>query len=354
MPLDVPPTNMDGTLRYYTDDEKEDIDLKLRGTGEEHDHLGEEMGPDGAGTNRRYSCAWAERFAAALMLVGYAQEYDDSGTTKISRLLPDSYDGLLSHNWVCTKVRLKPYAYTGAIDDVDFGQKIPQFTRCDIDATYEMVPYKLFDDDELPETGELGRYVVNPGFPGADITSSTNVIAMAGGMMNFASSDGTSRPAKIPIPYGIGFPETITNKKVIWRRVPLAIWGPDKPLTQMVKGDGTTKGYIGSLNLTEFLGHPPLTLKLEGVEEKLLPDATGLGYAWDIGYVMSEKNVPFGHTGLWFGETKTGGGSVASAYYQALNIKTSTNASAATLAADDTLALFQVREFHDLFVPGGV
>lgn len=356
MPLDVPPLNEDGSLRYYTTSELAQIDIKRRGVTGEGDHIIEEFNPEQPAGPRRYTVEWDERYAAMLVFLGYTKDYTVGGVKKISRLLPDSHPAFGQFNWIATALTIHPYRYTGTIAQSDFGQSLPNFTRAELTVQYQLVPFHLLDDDEVQEEyGELLRYVTEPGFvPGGEITSETNVITFPGGALNFCTADGTTRPAKVAIPYNIGFPETITRKRVLWRRVPQDIWGPDKPLTQMVKGNGTTRGYIGSLNKTEIWGHPPLTLKLEGVEEKLMPDPTGLAHAWDLTYVFAEAARPFGWTGLYFFETGTGGGAVASGYYQALLNKTSTNKTAAQLAADDSLPLFQVREHKNLFVPGGV
>lgn len=350
-PLPVPPTNDDGSLRYYTSDELAQIDLKRIGVSGEGTHTHEDFGPDGSGATRMFSCKWEERFAAALVMVGACKSYvDGGGKLAISRLLPDSYPGLLELNWICTKVRTDPYRYMGEIADVDFGQSMPVFERAKLECTYELVPFSLIDDPEVPaEFGEMERYVTEPGFPGAEITTETSVITMPGGMLNYTTSDGTSKPAGVPIPYNVGFPETISKKKAVWRRVPKDVWGPGTDLTRRVKGDGVTRGLIGAVNKTAIWGHPPLTLKLEGVEERLLPDPRGVGYSWDLGYLMSEKAAPYGHLGLYFSDTADTGN--VSGYYQVLHRTLQQTQDAATLAGVDTAPLFHVRDLRELFVP---
>ena len=308
-----------GKLRYYTDAEKALIDLKRRGVSNEGDHIKDEMGPDGAGSTRRYSCAWDQRYAAAFMLTGYASSYQDGdGKVRISRLLPDQHPNGSRFNWFCTKVAIDPYCYLGVIDPADFGQSVPRFKRAELTATYELLPFSLAEDDSLTADQEYLRYVVKPGLPGAEISTESNYIPMAGGSQNFTTLDGTTEPAGVPIPYGIGYTENTSKFKIIFRRVPQDLWGPGTTLHDRVKGDGTpgNRGYIGSLNLTTFFDMPPLTAKLEGVEEKQLPDNSGLGYAWDIEYRFLRKNVPYGHLGFLYLASTSGG--TFNGYYQAL------------------------------------
>ncbi|MDY3559299.1 hypothetical protein R5W23_000273, partial [Gemmata sp. JC673] len=182
-----------------------------------------------------------------------------------------------------------------------------------------------------------------------------NYISLPGGAMNYLVPGGMTTspygptPHMKPIPYGIGFVEGVTQKKVIWRRVPTGAWGPGAALTKRVKGDGTVsgRGYIGALNKSAIWGHPPLTLQLMGVEERLLPDASGLGYSWDIGYQFTEKAVPFGHLGFYYFDN-TG---PASGYY--LTGRGPGYPSVPGGLADGN-HLFPVREFKNLFVPGAV
>jgi hypothetical protein len=357
MAITLPPTDPDtGALRYFTSDELALIDLKRRGVSGEGDHIRDQMGPDGSGSTRKYNCAWDERYAAAFMLTGYAESYTDTdGKARISRLLPDSHPNGLIFNWVCTKVSIDPFAYTGVIDSADFGQSVPRFKRAELEATYEQVPFKLYDDAELAADEEFMRYVTLPGHPGADVTTDVSYVSLPGGSQSYTTGDGTSLPAGRPIFYSIGLSEPLTKKKLIWRRVPIDLWGPGTLLYNRVKGDGTpaNRPYLGAINLTDFFGHPPLALKLDGIEERLLPDASGLGYAWDLTFVFQEKDVPYGHLGFYFA-TQVNDGS-ANNYYQILAAGNTTTKTAAALAAlGDQVTLFPIREFANLLIVGAV
>lgn len=358
MPVPVPATNPDGSLRYYTPTEKALIDLRHRGVSGTGDHMVEEFGPDGSSCVRRYSCAYDERYAAVVMLVGYAKLYDAGGeppVLKVSRLMPDTHPNAAKFNWVCTKARVLPFRYTGAIDPAGFGQDVPRFTRADIEATYELVPYELEEDGVFggPDD-EMFRYTIHPGHGLTPVTVDASYIQFAGGSQKFRTPTGVGVPAGVPVPYNVGFPESLRRFSFVWERVPSGVWGPEKPLTRTVLGDGTpvNRGYIGALNRTALFGRPPLTLKLEGVGEQLVPDPSGVGYSWRISYLMSEKAVPYGHLGFWFTATAATGGT--SGYYQVGSASAGTvTADADTIAANDGSTVFHVREFSKLWNPNG-
>jgi hypothetical protein len=251
-------------------------------------------------------------------------------------------------------VRIRPWRFTGEIDDVDFGETLPQFTRALLEVHVERVPFTVLDDAELPpEFPELDRYVTYPGYaPGGEVTSETNYIQSPGAILNYTTPDGTTAPAGVPIPYNIGITESLLRKRATWRRVPADIWGPDKPLTQMIFGDGTpgSRGYIGSLNKVTLFGHPPLTLKLEAVEEKQMADATGLGEVVDITYVWSYKPTPYGHLGYYYYGTSDP--TNINGYYQVL-ARTEGQQTLAVADIDDDSSAFHVRDHRNLFLPGG-
>lgn len=347
----LPPVDEDGKrLRAFTEDELARMDIRSIGVDGEGDHIQDEVGPDGSGSTRRFSCAWKHRYAAALHFVGAVKSYpDESGKVRISRLAPQRHPAVTVFNWVATKAAIDPFRYTGELEEGDVEDALPRFDRAHLTVTYELVPYQVLDDDEVDEDyGEMLRYVVEPGYPGADVTTEVNYVTLPGGVLKYRTADGVSPPANVPIPYGVGFPETYSKKKVIFRRVPFDCWGSGKTLTNRIKGTATTRGYIGALNRVEVWGHPPLTLQLTGVEERLLPDPTGMGYSWDLVYCFSEKSVTSGHLGFYYHAVN---GAASSGYYQA-----GRGGGATEEPGDigDTDSLFVVRDLRDAFVVGAL
>lgn len=344
------PTNADGSLRAFTAEEYADMDIRRRGVRADHGHVTYQMGPDGSGCTRKFSCAWDERFNAAIYFAGAGVSYNDpdTGVRKLSRLLPSRDPDY--PNWICTKCEIMPWKFLGTIEDeAADSESLPVFERAELACVYEMVPFDLTTDEQT--TAETDRYVTWPGYPGAEMSSDAQYIGLPGSIIQYATADGTvaTGPAGVPIPYPVGFVEGSSKFKVVWRRVPFDVWGPTTALFLRLIGTASTRGYVGSVNKTAFRGYPELSLQLLGIEQRLLPDATGLGYSWDLGYLFSQKVVPYGQLGFYFHDTKTVGGQ--SGYYQVLRpLAGKTTIAAAGIGADDSL--FPVKEFSDLFKPG--
>lgn len=352
MPLDFPKYDPDtNALAYYDETEIAQMDIKRLGVGSEHDHITEEFGPDRSGGPRRFSCKWEERYAALVYFLGYSDVYTDSGTKKLTRLMPMIHHYGSKFNWIAVSARTTGWRYMGVIDDADFGEPVPQFERAIIEIDMQLVPFKLFDDAELGEDGELERYVTYPGHaPGGEIASETNYVQMPATFLNYATPSGTGNPSGVPIPFNIGLPETISKFKTTWHRVPEQCWGKGSDLYDMVYGDGVTRGYIGALNKTSLFGYRPLTLQLENVEARLLPDPTGLGHSWDLIHVWKAKQVPHGHLGFLY--LNPSDPTNLNGYYQALAV----NAGQTELDVPDIGdfdSAFHVREMRNLWMPGG-
>lgn len=339
-----------GELVPFTAQQIAAMDVRTRGVGN-GTHVRYNFGPEGSGCTRKFSCDWDERFNTLFYFVGAVVSYNDpdTGVRKLSRLLPLTDPDFTT--WICTKVEFEPFAFTGeSEEDTEYGSEgYPVFTRADFSATFELVPWNVEDDDVVASypTREQTRYVTLPGFPGADVASEANYVGLPGSTLQYATPNGAARPAGVAIPYPVGFAEATKKLKLIWRRIPKDVWGPGTALFNRLIGTETTRGYLGAVNLTTFQGYPPLSLQLVGIEERLLPDATGLGYSWDLAYVFTEKVCPYGQLGFYYHDT-TG---AASGYYQVLRPAAGrTTIAAASLT--DISSLHHVREFADLFFPG--
>lgn len=344
------PTDVSGKLVPYTPEQIALMDIRRRGM-ESSDHVAYNLGPDGSGCTRRFSCRWDQRFNAAIYFAGAATLWFDSGAgvQKLSRLVPQKDPDYPA--WLCTKCEIMPWRYTGTVTAPVAGtEALPNYERADLSCTYEMVPFAALSDEDAPLgplPNELNRYVSGPGYPGADITGETQYISLPGGAQQFRTASGTGKPAGVSVPHGIGLPENKRRFKIVWRRVPLAAWVPGAPLFDRVFGvpGSGTRSWIGSLNKTALIGYDALQLQLATIEERLLPDPTGLGYSWELGFVFDQKPVPFGHTGLYFHDTATSGN--VSGYYQFGRAGISTNQAAAAIGDND--CMFHVREHADLF-----
>lgn len=294
------PIGPDGDLVPYTPEEIEAWELGTRGI-DEGTNPEEFYSPDGSGCTRPWFCVWDKRFEVINHLVGDVTIWDDSGTNKVSRLMPQTHPD--HPTWACVEVRVvRGHKFVEDDDDAGPGNLIPTYTHAELEAKYRQVPYKLLPDSGLIAS-EIERYVTEPGYPGADVTTGAQYTTMPGGIMKFKTDDG-SPPHNVPVPHPIGYTDCEGKFSVIWRRVPKNGFDPDSPLFKRVFGDPTTgsRPWIGSTNVAVLFGRDIGTCLLEGCEPKLLPDPTGVGYSWDIKFDWFYK--PQTHYKLRFWGTK--------------------------------------------------
>lgn len=353
------PTTSGGQLIPFVGNDIRAMDIKRRGMSD-GSHVRYNFGPDGAGCTRKFSCAWGQRFNVLFYFVGAAVKTASGGISRMMPITDPDYS-----NWFCTKVNFEPYKFSNTIATSASGsgsypvpsQSLPNYSRADFEAVFELVPFTVLADGDPNLNSELDRYVTYPGYPGADIATETQYISLAGGTLIYTTPDG-SPPANTSIQHGVGFVENYAKFKVVWRRVPFACWGAGTPLTNRVLGIDTSSGsgvkytrsYLGAVNQTDFLQYPALTLQLQGAEAHLLPDPTGLGYAWDIAYSFSHKPVPSGQLGFYYHDIKNTAS--ISNYYQIQQPAAGTiSLSPLALSLNDQASLFVVRDFSLLFQP---
>jgi hypothetical protein len=340
LPLDP----VTGQLVPYTADQIAAMGIRRRGVdGTADPHVRYNFSPNGTGCTRRFSCLWSQRFDALFYFVGAAALY---GTPrKLSRLVPQRDPDY--PNWICTGCDIDPFQFDGTVDaPADGSEPLAGFKRADLVCTYEMVAFAVEDDANT--STEQDRYVTPPGAPGAEVSAEASYVGLPGGVLWYATSDGTvaTGPAGTSIPFPVGFAEGKARFAAIWNRVPRALWGAGQPLFAELIGTETTRGYIGSLNSDAFMGYPALSLQLVGIEQRLLPDPTGLDFAWQLKYTFDHAVKPWGHLGIYYHDPATAG--AKSGYYQVLRPAAGkTQIAAASIGDNDSL--LPVRSFDNLF-----
>ncbi|VTT98942.1 unnamed protein product [Gemmataceae bacterium] len=289
------PTNPDGTLRPYNTGEIEAWHLGTRGirTGE---NPRETYSPNGNGCVRLWLCDWPDRFAVITHLVGQVATWDDSGTTKLTRLLPQAHPTFAQ--WICVRAVIKGHKFIEDDDTEGAGNLIPTWDAAEIEAQYEQVPFRLLADEDAVDNETL-RYTTKPGHVGAEVTSSSQYTTYPGGCLQYKTSDG-SPPHNKPIQTNVGFVECDGKFSAIWHRIPENKYEPGQPLFDRLHGDPVAgvRPWIGTANETPLFGRPAATCLLEGVEPVLKPDPIGSGYSWDLKYTWIYK--PQTHYRLMF------------------------------------------------------
>jgi hypothetical protein len=248
-----------------------------------------------AGTNttkRTFFCKWEERYNFVELVIGNVSLWDDAGTIRLSRLLPDdTYGRHPEHTQiVATKIEsITGFKYTGALD----GLGMPLYEKAKVDVFFEHVPYDLLADAEVV-SDEWERYTVIPGLQ--EEQSEADYITMPGGGLNYIreADSGTSPgtiPHLYPIPFNVGFVTPTQTRTFRWVRLPDEAWGnPASPLYQRVfVGDGDERPFLGTVSKEEFFGYPMGTLMFDHVKERRYRSPLGSGYWWDLDIVFRYK-----------------------------------------------------------------
>lgn len=274
--------NDDGSIRDFTDAEIAEMEIETY----DIEHGGfptHTRGPDGATLKATYFCKYDmfERFHC--YMIGAAKDYTDSGTQRISRMLPQTWpgkpqiaaiklDSATGHNFVADT------------DDDDL--KVPTYTHMKCVFTFQQLPYALREDAEVMASGaEKNRYVqVMPS------KGETSYLGLPGGIMEYNVNGGAAGPPPTPvphtkpIPYPLGFPVPTLTISRKWHRVPLACWGEGTPLFARVYGDQANgkKPFVGTVNVDTLFGYPAGYLLYLGVEEEIEYDSLGDATAWTL------------------------------------------------------------------------
>jgi len=275
------PTNADGSLRYYTAQEVAEIDIQTRGI---RDGSGlTRTRRIGSSTEERFYSIRADKFDEFCVLaLGASVIYNDSGTDRLSRLMPLSPPGY--DKFIATQI-------TGATgfkftEDDETGT-IPQaqFERLDVKVLFEHVPFDLANDDEVPS--ERFRYVER-----LPSQAQAQAITLPGGVLKYtrnpALPNPADRPHGVPIPYNVSViqPTAIISRR--WHRLPEEAWNETSPLWLRMYGNEETGeiGLIGTVNSNRLMGFEKGTMLMLEPEESIEKDQLGdrlsvtLTYRW--------------------------------------------------------------------------
>jgi hypothetical protein len=247
------------------------------------------------GTNtmrREFLVAWVQRYNFIELCLGNCAIWDDSGTLKLSRLLPDDKYGRSPTN---------PEVIATKVDEMTgFGQCIgedadgmPEYPQSRVKIFYEHVPFKLLLDADI--TTELDRYVIPPGL--IEQQTEAEYTTMPGGFLHYIREDESGNPVGAtphmkPIPFNVGFVTPTQQRTVRWVNLPEDAWGPGSVLHERVfEGDGDDRPFIGTINKEAFVitgatGYPMGTMLFEAVKEKLYRSPLAEGWRWDLEFVF--------------------------------------------------------------------
>jgi hypothetical protein len=233
---------------------------------------------DSSSATRRFKVDWAYRFDFAKYMVGYAQLYDDSGTTRLSRLLPRTHPDM--PEWACTKItRITGHRFR----EWDAVNEVNVYHEAWVEVLYEHVPYTLAEDDEIDDF-EMNRYLTYP----ENVEASSDYLTLPGATLTYVADPGGPHAGSAidtkRIPFNVGkiIPEEAFT--TIWHRLPDDAYQPGSAvydrLYGLIEGDGVP--YLGTINTEELFGRPSGTLLLENVVPRRRKSPLGTGFEWDL------------------------------------------------------------------------
>lgn len=309
-------------LQYPQQSEIDYWNVRERGP-KSHESPRETFEVDQSTCERVFLVNWPDRYKFIRYMLGYAQTWDDSGTTRLSRLLPYKHRDL--PDLVATKVtsvvghRWTWYAETVDENDTDYRNdearhhkhpdyrfKTDQFNVYDdaeITVLFEHVEYDRVEDAAIADVGynEMMRYVSR-----GDVTPSGEALQLPGAVFNYTTEDATSVPHGIKIPFNCA--KILPQEKFVltWKRLPEDVWTPDSTLYRRIYigdavGDplGVAKvPYIGTVNRKNFYGRPKGTVLFESVRPLLKKSPLGVGLEWDLEFTFVYK--PEGWLNLYY------------------------------------------------------
>jgi hypothetical protein len=316
---------------------------------------------DSAGATRTFRVKWDKRKDFAKYMLGYGVTWDDSGTRRLSRLLPRAHPDY--PDLVATKVtRIVGHKWTGvAVNSVTAGYaadsarhhghpayqwtdaQINQYQDAEVTIQYDHAPYARAEDAAIyaSGTGELDRYVIR-----GETTPGAEALQLPGAVLNYIrEAPDTYPPHTIKIPFNAA--RVLPQEKFVltWHRVPEDVWDTTSTLYERVyTGDdvgGVTTPYFGAVNRQPFYGRDGGTVLLSGVRPVLKKSPLGSGFEWDIEYTFDFD--PYGwNWKFYFG---TGANAVYNGWY--LVGKSTTHYFSDTLP--DDYAIYNTRDLNKLF-----
>jgi hypothetical protein len=270
---------------------------------------------NGSTATREVLCNWVDRYKVARWFVGQVSSYTMSGSTFISRLLPQQLPvpdpDEVSPEWPpfhATKIiRITGHQWSDfdiAEADAEMddsyrfaGSTVNRFTCAKLEVQYERLPYEFDTDDGT--TSEIERYTQ---FMTEE--STVDYLTVPASCQKFISATGTGTGHLVPVPYGVGLTETTYRFTLRWHRIPFDQYGTGTTLWKRIFGDGTTANlpYLNAVNRTQFYDtFPPGTCMLEKVTERLDPtllDGNTTIFTWTLDYHFAVR--PYGWNTSWF------------------------------------------------------
>jgi hypothetical protein len=241
------------------------------------------------------------------LVLGNANAYfDATDTLRLSRLMPDPtwgvWPGYNPTSGLPSANQYLRFIATKILDCRGFGKNLgddlaemPYYGKAQVTVGYEVVPWYLYDDDQIPS--ESWRYVIQP----QSGDSEADFVTLPGGVLSYivqgGAAPGTPIPHLKPIQFNLGKVFPTQARTWTWVRLPTNAYYPGSPLhTRLWYGSATDEPpysvpYIGTINSEPVFGYNVGTMLLEKVGEKLNRDVLGQGDSTDLYFTWNFRQV---------------------------------------------------------------
>jgi hypothetical protein len=334
------PVNEDGSLRAFTADEIAAMEIETFDV-RQGAHPVESRRRDENVMTRPFFVKWSERFNFLELAIGRSKTWDDSGTTKLSRLLPDSTYG--RHPESTSIIATKATDIRGHTCGRDNVGHFPEYPKAVVTLEYEEFPALIHSDAGL--VSERERFTSL-----GESSSEVEAYTMPGGAFVYVESGGGGISGT-PCPFNISWTRPVRRFVTWWHDLPIDLYTPNGALFErLYVGDGDTIPFLGCVNsdtltLTSLGTYSPGQLLLEGVEDRFFRSplsAAGFNLKVDVG--LKWAYTPRGWLSLPFWDPATPANSKYAIVTNDGNYYT-----AATMP--DQTGLYNCRPMSDLWDP---
>lgn len=237
------PVHDDGYLRPFSPDEVAAMEIETFEV-RNGDHPTETRKVDDNTMTRTFFTKWDQRFNFVEHVLGRSVTWDSGGTTKLSRLLPDSTFGRHPEFTQIMADRIEYIKGHGYGTD-NIGQ-FPEYEKAKIQVFYSHAPYVIQSD--AGTTNETQRFV----YIGAETESESEAFTLPGGCFKFTTAGGTGAHGK-PVPYNVSIVRPIERFTLWWDDLPFDLLSSDGALYKRLYF-GQNSGFGGLPDGIPFIG----------------------------------------------------------------------------------------------------
>jgi len=335
------PVAENGSLREFTQAEIDAMEIETFGVRDQSMAV-ESRRVDENVMTRPWFCKWESRYDFVELVLGDSKLWTDAGTTKLSRLVPNSIYGRHPFSTQIMATRIDEIRPHGAATEL--GGRFPIVPKAEIRVYYEHVPFAIRSDSGL--STERQRYTSR-----GNAMTDVETFTLPGGTFKYARAGG-GVPNGVPVPFNVSFTRPVRRFQMTWHMLPNDLYETDGALfRRLYLGTGDGIPWLGTVN-KEPITFPGLgnytagQLLLEGVDDRSLKSplaATGLAaLRWDVTFKFAYS--PRGWLNLFYHDS----GTPANSGYYPVSVD-GVVYTPATLP--DNYGLFNCRDHNDLWNP---